>query len=122
MRLLRRNLTDFEYLEYTGQETDLNEDGEHTGEFHPEYDTEYPVKYRGNISTPSGHTEQMFYGVTTPYTHVLVMDDPNADIRETGLIRWKGNLYTITAVRPSLNALSVALRRQTKSHVGGETV
>lgn len=52
MRLLRRNTTKFEYLPYTGLETDLNEDGEHTGDFRPELGE--PKEYRGNISTPSG--------------------------------------------------------------------
>lgn len=118
MRLLERNLTDFEYLPYTGQDSDLNEYGEHTGESYPEYGD--PIPYRGNISSPSGHTQQSFYGITVPYTHVLVMADPDTDIQETGLIRWQGHLYTITAVRPSINALSVALKRQPENHADGE--
>ena len=118
MKLLRRNSTEFEYLPYTGLSSDLNEDEEHTGEFHPVYDS--PVTYRGNISSPSGYTNQMFYGTDIRYTHVLVMDNPHAEIQETGLIRWKGNLYDIRAVRPSINGLSVALRRQTKDHSGGD--
>ena len=111
MRLLRRNTRKFEYLPYTGLETDLNEAGEHTGDFHPEYGD--PVEYRGNISTPSGQTQQQFYGADIRYTHTLVMDDPEVDIKENGMIRWKGNLYDILAVRPSLNAVSIALRRRT---------
>lgn len=111
MRLLRRNTTEFEYLPYTGAESDLNTDGEHTGEFHPEYGK--AVKYRGNISVPSGRANQLFIGMDVRYTHVIVMDNPDADIRETGLIRWKGELYDVTAVRPSLNLLSVAIRKQT---------
>lgn len=111
MRLLRRNTTEFEYLPQDELETDLNEYGEHTGEFHPTYDYGPPVPYRGNISSPSGHTTHQFFGEEIRYTHTLVMDDPAADIKENGRIRWKGDLYDITAVRPSLNALSVALRR-----------
>ena len=114
MRCLRRNMTDFEYIPSDGLLTDLNDDGEHTGEFHPSYGR--PIPYRGNISSPSGHTVQQFYGEEIRYTHTLVMDDPNADIRETGVIRWKGELYDITAVRPSLNVLNVALRKQTVNH------
>ena len=114
MRLLKRNTTEFEYLPYTGTDSDLNEDGEHTGEFHPEYGT--PVKYRGNISSPSGNVNQTFYGMDIRYTHVLVMDQPDADIQETGLVLWKNNRYEIRAVMPSINALSVALRRLTKDH------
>lgn len=111
MRLLMRNTTRFEYLAYDGVETDLNEDGEHTGEFHPEYGN--PVIYRGNISTPSGQTQQTFYGEDIRYTHTLVMDDPNAQISEHGMIRWKGHMYEVTAVRPSINSLTVALKRMT---------
>lgn len=118
MRCLRRNMTDFEYIPYTGLDSDLNEDGEHTGEFHPMYGD--PVSYRGNISSPSGYTNQTFYGTDVRYSHVLVMDNPNVDIRETGMIRWKGNLYDIRAVRPSLNSISVALRRQTKDNPDGD--
>jgi len=119
MRLLHRNLKEFEYLPWLGTETDLNEDGEHTGEYRPVNYGE-PVKYRGNISMPSSRTNQMFYGMDIRYTHVLVMDDPDADIQETGLIRWKGHLYDIKAVRPSLNLLSIALRRQTEDHADDE--
>lgn len=113
MKLLRRNTTEFEYLPYTGSESDVNSDGDHTGEFHPVYDD--PITLRGNISTPSGHTLHQFYGEEVRYTHTLVMDNPNAPIDEYGMIRWKGDLYEISAVRPSLNALSVALRKCTKS-------
>ena len=118
MKLLYRNTKEFEYLPYMGQETDLNEYGEHTGEFHPEYGD--PVTYRGNISSPSGQTTQQFYGMDIRYTHVLVMDNPKADIRETGLVRWKDELYDIKAVKPSLNALSIALRKQTVNHAEGD--
>ena len=118
MKLLRRNTTEFEYLPYTGLSTDLNADGEHTGEYQPEFGT--AVLYRGNISSPSGYTNQTFYGMDIRYTHVLVMDDPNVDIRETGKIRWKGEMYDIRAVRPSINGLSVALRRQTNDNPDGD--
>lgn len=111
MRLLRRNMTKFEYLPPENEASDLNEDGEHTGEFHPVYGE--PVTYRGNISAPNGQTQQQFYGEDIRYTHTLLMHDPKADIREHGLIRWRGETYDIQAVRPSLNVLSVALRRQT---------
>lgn len=118
MRLLYRNTTEFEYLPYTGLMSDLNEDEEHTGELHPEYGK--PIVYRGNISSPSGYTNQTFYGTDIRYTHMLVMADNKVDIRETGLIRWKGDLYDIRAVRPSLNGMSVALRKQTKDYLDGD--
>ena len=114
MRLLRRNTTEFEYLPNTGETSDVNDDGDHTGEYHPVYGT--AVTYRGNISVPSGHTEHQFFGEDARYTHVLVMDDPNVAIDVYGVIRWNGDLYDISAVRPSLNAVSIALRKQTKTY------
>ena len=111
MRLLRRNTTEFEYLPPTGNETDIDANGDHTGDFHPEYGD--PITYRGNISAPSGQVQHQFYGLDIRYTHTLLMDDPTADIHERGLIRWQGHTYDIQAVCPSLNVLSVALRRQT---------
>ena len=114
MKCLRRNMTEFEYLPGDGVQTDLNEDGEHTGEFHPEYGE--PITYRGNISAPSGRTNQQFYGEDIRYTHTLIMDKPDVEINEYGLIRWKGELYSITAVRPSLNSFTAALQRQTADY------
>lgn len=119
MKLLKRNTTVFQYLPWTGLETDLDDNGRHTGEFRPEYGT--PICKRGNISTPSGYTNQTFYGQDIRYTHVLVMDTIDEDINERGLIRWKGDEYEIRAVRPSLNSLSVALRKNTKGNASGGT-
>lgn len=118
MKLLKRNMTEFEYLPYMGLESDLNEEDEHTGEFYPVYAD--PVPYRGNISSPSGYTNQTFHGIDIRYTNVLVMDDPNVDIHETGLIRWKNDLYDIRAIRPSINGISIALKKQTKDHSEGD--
>ena len=110
MKLLLRNTRQFEYLPYGGVESDLNADGEHTGEFHPSYGD--PETYRGNISSPSGQTTHTFYGEDIRYTHTLVMDR-DVGIREQGIVRWNGQLYEVTAVRPSLNGVSIALRQMT---------
>lgn len=114
MKLLRRNTTTFEYLPHTGEESDIDENGRHTGIFKPVLGD--PVEKRGNISTPSGYANQTFFGLDLRYTHVLVMDHPDEEITEAGKIRWKGELYDIRAVRPSLNSLSAALRKQTADH------
>ena len=111
MRLLRRNTTEFEYFPPAGPASDVNELGEHTGDY-SEAEFGEPVTYRGNISMPSGSATFTFVGIDRPYTHVLVMDKPDADIREGGRIRWKGVLYDVVAVRPSINAVSCALRRR----------
>ena len=118
MRLLKRNTTEFDYLPYNGADSDLNADGEHTGELHHEYNA--AVTYKGNISSPSGNVNQTFYGQDIRYTHTLLMDNPDADINENGSIRWKGKMYDIVAIRPSLNVLSIALRRQTIDNAEGE--
>lgn len=114
MRLLRRNTTVFEYLPNTGTGDDLDENGMHTGNY--EYTYGDPVEYRGNISTPSGAAVNTFYGLEALYTHTLVMDDLDVDIHEGGIIRWKGHNYDVVAVRPSLNVVSIALRKQTVNH------
>ena len=118
MKCLRRNKTDFEYLPPDGLTSDLNEDGEHTGEFYPVSGD--PVEYRGNISMPSGNAKQDLFGTDIRYTHVLIMDVPDLDISEMGMIRWKGELYDIQAVRPSLNTLNVALRKKTADNAEPE--
>lgn len=118
MRQLRRNTTIFEYFPPGGVETDLNEQGEHTGDFQPVYAE--PVSYRGSISSPSGSVNQTFYGQDIRYTHTLVMDQPDVDIRENGKIRWKDNDYEIMAVRPSINFVSFALRRITSDAAEAE--
>lgn len=109
MRLLKRNETEFTYTGYEGK-TEILKDGKHTGKFTVSYAE--PVTYTGNISVPSGQDLQQLFGIETRYTHVLLMDNPDADINESGLIQWKGSVYEIKAVRPSLNVLAVALRKR----------
>jgi len=110
MKLLKRNLTKFDYYEYLGLGSDLNEDGLHTGEPTVQYND--PVTYEGNISAPSGEAKQAFDGVEISYSHVLVMDDPNVNINEYGYIEWKNKTLDIKAVRPSLNSVTIALKER----------
>lgn len=118
MRTLRRNQTVFEYLAPDRLTSDLDEFGRHTGDMYPVHSE--PVTYKGNISMPSGQTNNEFFGTDIRYTHVLVMKDPEVDIVEGGVIRWKGNLYDIKAVRPSINTFSAALRRKTANNAESE--
>ena len=106
MKLLKRNTTKFQYLPYVGK-TEILKDGKHTGKFELTYAE--AIEYEGNISIPSGQIDQQLFGIDTRYTHILLMDNPDADIQESGLIQWKGSVYRIKAVRPSLNVLAVAL-------------
>ena len=112
MRLQYINTTTFQYRAYLGK-TEVLSNGRHTGHSEPSYAD--PVEYRGNISVPYGQASQQMFGQDIRYTHVLVMEDPNADIKEDGLIDWRDNTYEIKAVRPSLNYLNVALKRRTKN-------
>ena len=109
MKLLKRNLITFTYTPYLGK-TEVMKDGKHTGKFDLSYGE--AIDCKGNISVPNGQDTQQWFGLDTPYTHVLLMEDPNTDIRENGLIKWKGNVYDIKAVRPSLNHLAVALKKR----------
>lgn len=118
MHVLKRNETEFEYLPPDGVTSDLNEQGEHTGEMYPVHGE--PVTYRGNITMPNGYVSQNLFGTDERYTHVLIMDDPEADIDKLGMIRWKGKLYEIRAVRPSINTLNIALREKTVNNVKQE--
>lgn len=114
MRLLRRNTSEFTYRPYTG-ETETMVDGTiHTGEYKAGYGT--PVKYRGNISTPSGYATDNLFGKDTRYTHVLLMNNPQTAIDEYGLIEWRGETYEVNAVRKSLNVLAAALRKKTRNN------
>lgn len=119
MRLLRRNTTTFQYRAHMS-EMEVMSVGRHSGTFIPRYAD--PVEYRGNISPPSGYAQDQLFGLNTQYTHVLLMDNPNADIREDGLIDWKGATYEIRAIRPSINVLAIALKKRTANNAdkGGE--
>lgn len=113
MKLQRRNCTKFIYKSFLG-ETDLDNDGYHTGEPIPSYGDE--TEYYGNISPAGGVAQQTMFGIDTHYTHVLLMDNLKADIKEDGLIIWNGEKYEVRAVRPSINVLAVALRKRTTNH------
>ena len=115
MKLLRRNTTEFEYFPNTGETSDLNADGLHTGVPKPIYGD--PITYRGSISAPNGQTNHQFYGEEIRYTHTLLMDRLDTEIDEHGLIRWKGNVFDIRAVLPSINVLLVALHRRTDNTI-----
>ena len=107
MRLLRRNTTLFDYYAYNGK-TEALDNGRHTGRYEVTYKS--PVTYRGTVDLPSGYVSRELFGIDTDYTHVLVMDRPDADITESGRILWDGKQFEIKAVRKSLNALSVAMK------------
>ena len=116
MKLLRRNTTEFEVMPFDHMKENEDENGYYTGELIPEYKN--PILKRGNISVPSGLTNLTFYGQDIRYTHILVMDYVDPDIREDAVILWRDRLYDIRAVRPSINGLSAALRQRTDNYAG----
>ena len=119
MILLKRNLKEMEYIPYEG-ESDIDPDtGLHTGE--PTLQYGEPIPFLGNISSPSQYVNATFYGDDVRYTHTLSME-PTEEFMPTehDLIRFSGETYEIRAVRPSLNYLTLALRKQTVNHAEGE--
>lgn len=115
MKLLKRNLTEFEYMAYLGKQ-EIMIDGKHTGRYEVQYAD--PIVRRGMIDVPTGYVQNQLFGINNDYSHVLLLDDPDADIKEAGRIRWKNALYEIKAVRQSLNVLSVALKKLTATEQG----
>lgn len=115
MILLRRNLKELEYIPYEG-ESDLDPDtGRHTGEPVPSYGA--PIPFDGNISSPSQHVNATFYGTDIRYTHTLAMEPTDEfTVTEYDRIRDGEATYEVTAVRPSLNYITVALRKLTVNH------
>lgn len=117
MRLQKRNTTVFDYRAYLG-ESEVIRNGLHSGNAEPVYDS--PVQKHGSISSPYGFATNQLFGIDTKYTHILLMDRVDPDIVENGLIDWKGAVYEITAVRPSLNVLAVALKKRTVNNATDE--
>lgn len=116
MKTLKRNESIFTYTPYNGKE-EILKDGKHSGKMKVAHGI--PVEYRGNISVPSGNDQQQLFGIELRYTHVLLMDNPNADIQEDGQIQWNGNTYDVKAVRPSINVLAVALKKRIAGEADG---
>ena len=117
MRLLKRNTACFLYKAYLGDE-EIIKDGMHTGQYAAVY--AYPVPIRGTLSVPYGYVTAQLFGTKRNYTHVLLMEDPEAPITEHGLVIHKGAEYEVKAVRPSLNVLAVGLQKRTENNAEEE--
>ena len=114
MKLVRRNTSLFKYYAFMGQESDVDENGFHTGVPVPLYDN--PVVKRGSISAPSGGVTQALDGLEGTYTHTLIMATPKSGIKEDGLIVWRNQQFAVTAVRPSINFTLIALRKKAEDN------
>lgn len=110
MRLLKRNLTEFGHMPYLGKR-EILVDGKHTGR----YETSYggPILCEGYVAVPTGYINATWFGIDLDYSHILLMDDPKAGIKEEDRIEWQGATYEVKAVRPSINFLSIAMKRLT---------
>ena len=117
MRLQKRNTACFLYRAYLGDE-EILKDGMHTGQYAAVY--AHPIPYRGTISVPYGYVTAQLFGTKKNYTHVLLMEDPEAPITEHGLVIFKGAKYEVRAVRPSLNVLAVGLQKRTENNTEEE--
>lgn len=108
--MLRRQRTSFEYMPFL-RKTEILDNGKHTGRHTAKYGGR--VTYTGNVAMPTGYVQATWFGIDKDYSHILIMDDPQAPIKEEGIIEWQGDTYVIQAVRPSINFLSIAMRRIT---------
>lgn len=113
MKLLRRDTVEFQYRPLSAA-METQTDNRHTGNLKPEYG--YPVTYRGNISPAGGYVANQLFGQNSNYTHVLLMDDPTADVQESGIIEWNNGVYEIYSISRSRNFMHVALRKKTVNH------
>lgn len=120
MRLLRKNRQHIEYYPNLGVE-EVIEDGRHTGRFVVKYGD--PVVYHGNVAASMMYdrADMRWYGVETTYLHTIVLDDVNADIKETGKIVWNGNDYEVKEVAPSLNVLRIQIRKMVSNNAEAVT-
>lgn len=111
MRLLKRNTVGFRYFPYVG-ETEAMDGERHTGNMKPRYGL--PFEYVGNLSAPSNMAQANLFGLNTPYTHVL-LTEAGAEIAENGAVECGGRWYDVTAVRPTMNTVSIALKQRTNA-------
>lgn len=123
MKLLKRNLTSFDYRACLGEVEVLETEGSgqdavqrHTGRFEVRYAD--PVAMTGSISYARGFVANQWFGIDDRYTHTLLIGTPDANIAEDGLIDWKGDTYEIRAVRATLNVTAVAMRKLYKTEKG----
>lgn len=87
MRTLNRNKKTLYYALYDKVTPYIDENGDKTGEYGPSYSA--PVKTRMNIAPARGDSEEEMFGITEPYTHVIVTSNTKCPIEETSVL-WIG--------------------------------
>ena len=116
MKLLKRNLTSFDYRACLGQVEVLETEGtgqdvvtRHTGRYTVQYAD--PVSMTGSMSYARDYIANQWFGIDDRYTHTMLIGSVDTGIREDGLIDWKGDTYEIRAIRESINVTALALRK-----------
>lgn len=127
MRLLKRNKVPFYCAYYEGRKELVDEYGNETGEYKLKYST--PVLYKGNISAAEGEAQIREFGSDISYDRVIKLDknEKNNKIDEYSVL-WidhkpvlnaDGSLsdtspsydYVVSTLAPSLNILSIAIKK-----------
>ena len=111
MRTLVRNRQPFWYALYEGKEELRDEQGFLTGEKAVKYSG--PMLYKkANISSASGYSSTMQFGILADYDKVIVTGDMTCPIDENSIL-WidetdtsKPHDYIVKRVRRSINGLS----------------
>ena len=111
MRTLVRNRQPFWYALYEGKEEVRDEHGFLTGENAVKYSD--PMLYtKANISSASGYSNTMQFGILADYDKVIVTGDMTCPIDENSIL-WidetdtsKPHDYIVKRVRRSINGLS----------------
>lgn len=122
MRCMVRNKSKFYYASYIGETEIIDEYGNRTGEYTISYSN--PRECFGNISAAQGEIQSRQFGESVSYDKVIVLDDKNTPLDEYAIL-WVDTLpylnedgstetphdYTIRKVAPSLNGVSIAIRK-----------
>ena len=122
MRCMVRNKSKFYYASYIDETEIIDEYGNRTGEYNIRYSK--PYKVYGNVSAAQGEMQTRQFGASVSYDKVIVLDDRNAPIDEHSIL-WVDTLphlnedgttdtpydYTVKKVAPSLNGVSIAIRK-----------
>lgn len=116
MRTLNRNKQPLYYALYKGKTEYVDEYGNKTGEYIPQYET--PVKVYMNISPARGNIALEQFGINTQYTHILVTDIMDCPISKDTVL-WIGKTpdnertiphnFVVKEIAKSLNSISYAI-------------
>lgn len=94
MRTLNRNKKTLYYALYNGVTPFIDENGDRSGEYAASYLP--PVKARMNIAPARNDAESDPFGISEPYTHVMVTANTKCPIDESTVI-WIGSVPEVEA-------------------------